>query len=179
MSKVSITAQSLAVLKTHAMRPMMWLACLLVGFGCFVLLTDSKSAQLRDAYPSPFDRSGAGVLRDGETFLRWASDGSVHPEITAIVTPQDSAVAGILKAIAAHGLRIPDDISVVGLLDESIAEVTTPPLTALSFSSRELGFTAADLLVARLDGSANGPSQVLVRSELCVRGSTGPAPTRS
>ena len=102
-----------------------------------------------------------------------------HPEITAIVTPQDSAVAGILKAIAAHGLRIPNDISVVGLLDESIAEVTTPPLTALSFSSRELGFTAADLLVARLDGSANGPSQVLVRSELCVRGSTDPAPTRS
>ena len=102
-----------------------------------------------------------------------------HPEITAIVTPQDSAVAGILKAIAAHGLRIPDDISVVGLLDESIAEVTTPPLTALSFSSRELGFTAADLLVARLDGSANGPSQILVRPELCVRGSTGPAPTRS
>lgn len=101
-----------------------------------------------------------------------------HPEITALVTPQDSAVAGILKAIATHGLRIPDDISVVGLLDESIAEVTTPPLTALSFSSRELGFTAADLLIARLDGSANGPSQVLVRPELCVRGSTGPAPTR-
>ena len=99
-----------------------------------------------------------------------------HPEITAIVTPQDSAGAGIFKGIAAHGLRIPDDISVVGLLDESIAEVTTPPLTALSFSSRELGFAAADLLVARLDGSADGPRQILVRPELCVRGSTGPAP---
>jgi len=104
---------------------------------------------------------------------------SQHPEITAIVTPQDSSLAGILKVIAAHGLRIPDDISVVGLLDESIAEVTTPPLTALSFSSRELGFTAADLLVARLDGSSSSSGQILVRPELCVRGSTGPAPTRS
>ncbi len=104
---------------------------------------------------------------------------TAHPEITAIVTPQDSSVAGILKAIAAQGLRIPADISVVGLLDESFAEVTTPPLTALSFSSRELGFTAADLLIARLDGSANGPSQILVRPELCIRGSTGPVSTRT
>lgn len=99
-----------------------------------------------------------------------------NPGITALVTPQDSGVPGILKAIAALGLRIPEGISVVGLLDESFAEVTTPPLTALSFSSRELGFTAADLLMARLDGSAQESEQLLVRPELCVRGSTGPAP---
>lgn len=96
-----------------------------------------------------------------------------HPEITALVTPQDSGVPGILKAVTARGLRIPEDISVVGLLDESFAEVMTPPLTALSFSSRMLGFTAADLLVARLNGVEFGPQQILVRPELCVRGSTG------
>lgn len=84
MRNVSILAQTLAVLKTHAMRPLMWVACLLVSFGCFVLLTDSKSIQLRDAFPAPFDQTGAGVLRDAETFLRWASDGTVHPEITAL-----------------------------------------------------------------------------------------------
>lgn len=98
-----------------------------------------------------------------------------HPEITALVTPQDAPVPGILKAIAARGLSIPEDISVVGLLDESFAEVMTPPLTALSFSSRMLGFTAADLLVARLNGDEAAPRQILVRPELCVRGSTGPA----
>jgi len=84
MHKVSLTAQALAVLKTYAMRPLMWVACLIVGFGCLVLLTDSRLVQLRDAFPSPFDRSGADVLRDGETFLQWASDGTIHPEITAI-----------------------------------------------------------------------------------------------
>lgn len=98
-----------------------------------------------------------------------------HPEITALVTPQDSCLPGILKAIAARGLRIPDDISVVGLLDESIAEMTTPPLTALSFSSRELGFMAVDMLVAQLNGTESEPQQVLVGSKLHVRGSTGPA----
>jgi len=98
-----------------------------------------------------------------------------HPHITALVTPQDSGVPGILKAITARRLRIPEDISVVGLFDESFAEVMTPPLTALSFSSRTLGFTAAELLVARLNGVEIAPQQVLVRPELCVRGSTGPA----
>lgn len=100
-----------------------------------------------------------------------------HPDITALVAPQDAAVPGILKAITARGLSIPEDISVVGLLDESFAEVMTPPLTALSFSSRTLGFTAAEMLVARLSGDETRPQQILVRPELCVRGSTGPART--
>lgn len=98
-----------------------------------------------------------------------------HPEITALVAPQDAAVPGILKAITTRGLSIPEDISVVGLLDESFAEMMTPPLTALSFSSRTLGFTAAELLVARLSGDETSPQQILVRPKLCVRGSTGPA----
>ena len=101
-----------------------------------------------------------------------------HSAMTAIVTPQDTGVSGILKAIAARGLRIPDDISVVGLLDESVAEMTTPPLTALSFCSRELGFAAAKMMIARLNGDEVAPQQVLVRPELCIRGSTGPARTR-
>ncbi|MCO5244096.1 MAG: LacI family transcriptional regulator [Anaerolineae bacterium] len=100
---------------------------------------------------------------------------SQHPEITAVVTPQDSGVPGILKAIASKGLRIPDDISIVGLLDESVAEMMTPPLTALSFTSRELGFIAVDMLIAQLTGAETEPQQVLVGSTLQVRGSTGPA----
>ncbi|HQY91215.1 LacI family DNA-binding transcriptional regulator [Caldilinea sp.] len=100
-----------------------------------------------------------------------------HPHITALVTPQDAGVPGVLKAITAQGLRIPEDISIVGLLDESFAEVVTPPLTALSFSSRDLGFTAADLLIARLNDAEASPQQILVRPKLCVRGSTGPVRT--
>lgn len=98
-----------------------------------------------------------------------------HPEITALVTPQDYGVPGILKAITAQGLRIPDDISVVALLDEDVAGMTTPPLTALSFKSKELGFKAVDMLIAQLDGDSSEPQQVLVPSTLHVRGSTGPA----
>ena len=97
-----------------------------------------------------------------------------NPQITALVTPQDSTVPGILKAAADLGLRIPDDISIVGLLDEAFAEVTTPPLTALSFSSREMGEAAVDMLIAHLNDHALPPQQMLIRPRLHVRGSTGP-----
>jgi DNA-binding LacI/PurR family transcriptional regulator len=97
------------------------------------------------------------------------------PQLTALVTPQDTAVPGILKALAALDLRIPADIAVVGLLDEAYAEMTTPPLTALSFPSREMGAAAVDMLLAHLGDEDLPPQQLLIRPRLHVRGSTGPA----
>lgn len=97
-----------------------------------------------------------------------------NSQITALVTPQDTAVPGILKAVAGLGLRIPDDISIVGLLDEAVAEMTTPPLTALTFFSRELGEAAIDMLVAHLNDETLPPQQLLLRPRFHVRGSTGP-----
>lgn len=97
-----------------------------------------------------------------------------HPQITALVTPQDAGVPGILKAVAGLGLRIPHDISIVGLLDEAVAEMTAPPLTALTFFSRELGEAAVDMLVAHLNDEDLPPQKLLLHPRLHVRGSTGP-----
>lgn len=98
-----------------------------------------------------------------------------NPHLTAIVTPQESCVIGVLKAIRAQGLRVPDDISVIGLLNESMSELATPPLTTISFPATELGREAARILLGLLDGTLTTPQQVLIRPELIVRGSTGPA----
>lgn len=98
-----------------------------------------------------------------------------NPQITAIVTPQEHSVIGVLKAIRAKDLRMPDDISVIGLLNESMSELATPPLTTISFPAVEMGREAARILLGRLDGTLTTPQQVLIHAELCVRGSTGPA----
>ncbi len=98
-----------------------------------------------------------------------------NPHVTAIVTPQESCVIGVLKAIRARGLRVPDDISVIGLLNESMNELATPPLTTISFPAAELGREAARILLGLLDGTLTTPQQILIRPELIVRGSTGPA----
>jgi DNA-binding LacI/PurR family transcriptional regulator len=98
-----------------------------------------------------------------------------HPHLTAIVTPQENCIVGVLKAIRAQGWRVPDDISVVGLLGDSMSELATPPLTTISFPSAEMGREAARILLGRLDGTLTTPQQVLIRPEFVVRGSTGPA----
>jgi DNA-binding LacI/PurR family transcriptional regulator len=98
-----------------------------------------------------------------------------HPHLTAIVTPQENCMVGVLKAIRAQGWRVPADISVVGLLSDSMSELATPPLTTISFPAVEMGREAARILLGHLDGSLTTPQQVLIRPELIVRGSTGPA----
>jgi len=97
-----------------------------------------------------------------------------HPEITAIVTPQQKGVNGILKAIQSRSLQIPEEISVVGLLDEAISELITPPLTTIGFPSHDMGFDAAKLLIDQLESGNREPRHILLRPEFNVRKSTGP-----
>ncbi len=101
-----------------------------------------------------------------------------HPNLTAIVTPHENCVISVLQAVRARGLRIPEDLSLIGLLTESMGELATPPMTTIGFPSDELGREAARILLGRLDRSLAGPQQLLIRPELNVRGSTGPARDR-
>ncbi len=85
----------------------------------------------------------------------------------------------MLNAIRTKGLRVPDDISVVGLLSDSMSELAIPPLTTLSFPAAEMGREAARILLGQLDGTLTTPQQTLIRPELSVRGSTGPCPLKT
>ncbi len=96
------------------------------------------------------------------------------PEITALVTPQNAGVPGILKAIQMCGRRVPHDFSVVGLVDDAMADFLAFPLTAIRFPSRKMGDEAARILIARLEGKLLAAQHVLLPAELHVRGSTGP-----
>ena len=103
--------------------------------------------------------------------LAWLTQ---HPEVTALVTPQEAEASGLLRAVQARGLRIPQDISIVGVMPDALAELATPPVTTISFPSREMGGRAARILVEMLAGNATSPVQILLRAEICVRGSSGP-----
>lgn len=96
-----------------------------------------------------------------------------HPEITAVVSVFDTAVAGIFSAIKSLGLSIPDDISVVGLADEQGAELTSPSLTALHFPASSMGYDAAKIIINELERSTKTNKQILVGPKLVIRSSTG------
>jgi DNA-binding LacI/PurR family transcriptional regulator len=96
------------------------------------------------------------------------------PELTAILTPQQAGIHGVLKVVQEKGLRIPEDISVIGLLGDAVGELITPPLTTIGFPAKQLGLEAARILVGHLEDTIDGPQQLLLRPILNVRGSSGP-----
>jgi DNA-binding LacI/PurR family transcriptional regulator len=95
---------------------------------------------------------------------------------TAIVYANDlSATAGMAVAQEA-GLRLPQDLSVVGFDDVPLASWTRPPLTTCRADATEWGRASARTLMKVIEGST-APDLELTPAALVVRGSTGPAPS--
>jgi LacI family transcriptional regulator len=86
---------------------------------------------------------------------------------------------GGLQAIAEAGLAIPGDIAVVAFDDDTWATAVTPPLTVVAQPTYEIGQTAAQLLLRRIDGDKSPPRHVVLRSELIVRASSQRTAERS
>jgi LacI family transcriptional regulator len=82
---------------------------------------------------------------------------------------------GVMQALRDTGLRVPDDMSVVGFDDIPAATLTTPPLTTINQPKYEMGRRAAELLLARIKGRTLSQSRRgLMEYCLMVRGSTAP-----
>ena len=90
---------------------------------------------------------------------------------TAIVCLSDEVAAGVLDAASDRGMAVPAALSVVGFDDTVTASTTAPPLTTVHQPMADKGEEAARLL---LDGAP--PTELVLPTELVVRGSTGPAP---
>jgi DNA-binding LacI/PurR family transcriptional regulator len=142
--------------------------------------TYGYSVWAQQAYERACERLGLPVLADvggrspDEMSAAAQNLLAAHPEITAFVALQDQSIIGLVKAARALGLRVPDDLSIVGMgmASTSMAEMATPPLTTVSFPEDDLGRVAARLLLERIEHGRTIAEQVLVRPELAVRGST-------
>ena len=98
---------------------------------------------------------------------------------TALFCQSDMIAMGALRAIKDHGLRIPEDISVIGFDDIPLASYTDPPLTTVRQDLVEIGRQAARLVIDRIEDPQKEPDCVWVDTCLVQRQSTGPAPDRS
>jgi DNA-binding LacI/PurR family transcriptional regulator len=96
-----------------------------------------------------------------------------RPLPTGVFCDDDILAAGLYVAARERGLRVPEDLSVVGFDDLDIARVLDPPLTTVAADPAALGAAAFERLLARLGGE-DGPEETLVPVELVVRGSTAP-----
>jgi LacI family transcriptional regulator len=95
---------------------------------------------------------------------------------TAIVAGNDLVALGVIRRLRAHGLRCPEDVSVVGFNDMPFAEDFWPPLTTIHMPLREIGAEAARLLLHGIESGEQEEATLTLPVSLVVRGSTGPAP---
>jgi LacI family transcriptional regulator len=107
-----------------------------------------------------------------EAGRRLIEEDRLGPLPTAVFCASDAIAGGLMDVLSAHGLRVPDDISVVGFDDTLDARMTTPSLTTIRQPFHTLGNTAVERLLAVLNGTLPGEGYDCFPLELVVRGST-------
>ncbi|SDD43190.1 transcriptional regulator, LacI family [Cupriavidus sp. YR651] len=99
------------------------------------------------------------------------------PGLTAIAAGNDLVAMGCYDHLRAHGIRCPDDVSIIGHNDMPFVDALTPPLTTIRIAVHEMGEQAAKLLLRNIDKPESPSVTVALTPELIIRGSTAaPSP---
>lgn len=93
---------------------------------------------------------------------------------TALVSFNDIAAIGAIRAFRDHGLRVPEDVSIVGFDDIQGAAYHNPSLTTIRQPLHAMGTNAARILLQRIRGGNDHPDQIAIVPELIIRESTCP-----
>jgi len=145
------------------------------------------SRDVRDIYKSRLE--AAGVTPDDS----WVADGKFteedgaiaaadilkrHPDVTALFAGNDKMALGALHHLTREGVRVPQEVSVVGIDDLKHASFVTPSLTTVHLPLYEVGALACEKLIERVHGNIDKVAETLP-THLVMRESTGLARTVS
>ena len=96
-----------------------------------------------------------------------------HPDVTAVACFNDLIAVGAMRTARRRGLRVPDDVAVLGFDGLALGELIEPALSTLSIDKRQIGRLAVDQVARMLEGKApDTGADVWVRPHLIVRAST-------
>jgi DNA-binding LacI/PurR family transcriptional regulator len=97
-----------------------------------------------------------------------------RPDVTAIFAIEDANALAAVRGLQEMELRVPEDVSVIGLDDTSKPPEGCPALTTVAFPHSEVGYLAAELLLKQIESKELYYSNVVVRSKLVERDSCAP-----
>jgi LacI family transcriptional regulator, galactose operon repressor len=139
------------------------------------------SKERRAGYADALEKAGIEVDSAYITVGTFTEDGGyraarllleVEPRPTAIFAANDLTAVGAINAIVERGLRVPDDVSVVGFDDVRLAAYTAPPLTTVKQPADRIARLATELLIGLIRGGEADQLRHLLPPSLVVRGST-------
>lgn len=92
-----------------------------------------------------------------------------HPDLDAVFVASDLMAIGALHVLRGRGIRVPEDVAVIGFDDSGLAATSVPPLTTVRQPIEELGRTMTWRLLAQFEGDGDLPPSVLLPTELIRR----------
>lgn len=105
----------------------------------------------------------------GEALFDWLLQLSLRP--TAVIVESDIAAVALIRAAALHGLRLPDDLSVVGIDGLDLGRISLPSLTSVGQPTLERGWKAAEMLLDMIAGKTRESfyfhPRMIVRDSCC------------
>ena len=131
-----------------------------------------RAAMDAAGHPVPDDHVQPGTFRYPEAVLGGTTLLELPEPPTAVFAACDEAAAGVVEAARRLGLRVPQDLSVVGFDDTQLASYTSPPLTTVRQPLREMGGVALRTALRLAAGEKLDSHHVELATELVVRHST-------
>ncbi|MFT4198155.1 MAG: LacI family DNA-binding transcriptional regulator, partial [Pseudoxanthomonas sp.] len=101
-----------------------------------------------------------------------------QPQVQAVFCANDELAAGALFEARRRGLRVPEDLALMGFNDTEIATVVEPAISSIAVDRYGMGRIAAELLLERLGGGAPGPRTIDRGFSIIERATTGAPPRR-
>lgn len=96
-----------------------------------------------------------------------------HPTAFLVIA---KGLVGVLRALRAKAMRMPDDVSVICLGKTELATLMEPEITTLGWEHADVGRAAVELILGRINGGPRAARTIMLTSELVIRGSSGPSP---
>jgi DNA-binding LacI/PurR family transcriptional regulator len=98
-----------------------------------------------------------------------------RPRTSGLIVQNEAVIPPLLSVLRTTGRTVPEDMSVVAICPDQVAEQTSPRLTSVRIPADDMGRRAVEMLMRRLDDGRAG-EVLLLPPELTVRSSTAPAP---
>jgi DNA-binding LacI/PurR family transcriptional regulator len=132
-----------------------------------------KAAEGTDAELFVPEETGFGI----EAGARLAGEMLARHEMTALFAANDELAVGVLQACRERGIRVPEDLSVVGFDNTILSRIVTPALTTVAQPIYELGRRTVHLLMDGIENEIQPKNREVLEPRLIVRESTAPPPT--
>ena len=124
------------------------------------------------------DSKSEFVEQGRRTMREWLHSNWKALGYTALIAQNDNAAVGAIEALREAGLRVPEDVSVVGYDGNETYDYFTPRLTTVQVPIQEIGATAARMLIGGIQKRGSDVERATVPARLRLGDSTGPPPAK-